>query len=210
MSFIASVIIAGFFFSHGPTLAAGANLFAERVAGLRGFGLVKLAGVTIRKVAGGVIGVALIQTLLAGLLLELFAVPAAGGLTFVILILCIIQIGPALVLLPVVIWVWMSNDFTYALSLTLLLVPVAIVDNIMKAIFFSRGLSTPMLVIFMGVIGGTIAYGLIGLFLGPIVLSVFYGLLVAWLRRSGSVQTHTTQEPVAADTIDEKSYRLSG
>lgn len=142
----------------------------------------RLAGATIRNVASGVIGVALVQTLLAGLVLHFFAIPAAGGLTFVILILCIIQIGPALVLLPVVIWAWATQDFTYALALTVLLIPVALIDNIMKPVLVSRGLSTPMLVIFMGVIGGTIAYGLIGLFLGPIVLSVFYDLLVAWVR----------------------------
>lgn len=182
IGFITSIIIAGFFFGHGPKLATGINRFAERVAGERGIGFVHLAGATVRNVATGVIGVALIQTLLAGLVLHLFGVPAAGGLTFVILILCIIQIGPALVLLPVVIWAWLTKDFTYALSLTVLLVPVAVIDNIMKPLLVSRGLSTPMLVIFMGVIGGTIAYGLIGLFLGPIVLSVFYDLLVAWVR----------------------------
>ena len=109
-------------------------------------------------------------------------VPGAGGLTFVVLILCIVQIGPALVLLPVAIWAWTTQEFTYALFLTVLLIPVAVIDNVMKPVLVSRGLSTPMLVIFMGVIGGTLAYGLIGLFLGPIVLSVFYDLLVAWVR----------------------------
>ena len=89
-------------------------------------------------------------------------------------------------LLPVVIWAWMTKDFSYALSLTLLLVPIVVIDNVMKPLLVSRGLSTPMLVIFMGVIGGTLAYGLIGLFLGPIVLSVFYDLLVAWVRGPAS------------------------
>lgn len=182
LSFMTSIIIAGFCFGHGSKLASGGDRFAERIAGERGLGFVRLAGATIRNVASGVIGVAVLQTFLAGLVLRFFAVPASGGLTFVILILCIIQIGPALVLLPVVIWSWTTQDFTYALSLTLLLVPVAIIDNIMKPLLVSRGLSTPMLVIFMGVIGGTLAYGLIGLFLGPIVLSVFYDLLVAWVR----------------------------
>ncbi len=182
LSFMSSIIITGFCLGHGPKLASGGDRFAKRIAGERGLGFVRLAGVTIRNVASGVIGVAVLQTFLAGLVLRFFAVPASGGLTFVILILCIVQIGPALVLLPVVIWAWTTQDFNYALSLTLLLVPVAIIDNIVKPILVSRGLSTPMLVIFMGVIGGTIAYGLIGLFLGPIVLSVFYDLLVAWVR----------------------------
>ncbi|KQV41412.1 MULTISPECIES: AI-2E family transporter [unclassified Rhizobium] len=188
LSFITSIIIAGFFFGHGPRLALSADRFAERVAGERGLGFVRLAGATIRNVATGVIGVALVQTLLAGLVLHFFAIPGAGGLTFVILILCIIQIGPALVLLPVAIWAWTTQDFTFALFLTLLLLPVALIDNVMKPVLVSRGLSTPMLVIFMGVIGGTIAYGLIGLFLGPIVLSVFYDLLAAWVRNPTPAQ----------------------
>jgi predicted PurR-regulated permease PerM len=182
LSFVTSLIIAGFCFRHGPELRSGGDRFAERIAGERGLGFVRLAGATIRNVASGVIGVAVLQTLLAGLVLRFFAIPASGGLTFIILILCIVQIGPALVLLPLVVWAWTTHEFTYALSLTLLLVPVAIIDNIMKPLLVSRGLSTPMLVIFMGVIGGTIAYGLMGLFLGPIVLSVFYDLLVAWAR----------------------------
>ncbi len=182
INFIISIVLAGFLFGHGPSLASGINRFAERIAGQRGLGFVQLTGATIRNVASGVIGVAIIQTLMAGLVLYFFAIPASGGLTFAILILCIMQIGPALVLLPVVIWAWMIQDLSYALSLTVLLVPVALVDNVMKPLLVSRGLSTPMLVIFMGVIGGTIAYGLIGLFLGPIVLSVFYDLLIAWVR----------------------------
>lgn len=186
LSFVTSIIIAGFCLRHGPDLKVGADRFAERIAGERGLGFVRLAGATIINVASGVIGVAVLQTLLAGLVLRFFAVPASGGLTFVILILCIVQIGPALALIPVVIWAWTLHELTYALSLTLLLVPVAIIDNIMKPLLVSRGLSTPMLVIFIGVIGGTFAYGLIGLFLGPIVLSVFYDLLVAWARRQVS------------------------
>ena len=133
LSFMTSIIIAGFCFTHGPKLASGGNRFAERIAGERGLGFVRLAGATIRNVASGVIGVAVLQTFLAGLVLRFFAIPASGGLTFVILILCIVQIGPALVLLPVVIWAWTTQDFIYALSLTLLLVPVAIIDNITEA-----------------------------------------------------------------------------
>ncbi|MFD1327691.1 AI-2E family transporter [Mycoplana ramosa] len=182
LSFIASVVIAGFLFGHGPQLATGINRLADRIAGDRGVGFVRLAAATIHNVARGVIGVAIFQSVLVGLILYVFALPLSGGLTFVVLILCIVQIGPAPVLLPVIIWAWMTQDLVYALSLTALLVPVAVIDNVLKPILVSRGLSTPMLVILMGVIGGTLSYGLIGLFLGPIVLSVFYDLLVAWLR----------------------------
>ncbi|NVP57043.1 AI-2E family transporter [Mycoplana rhizolycopersici] len=182
IGFMASVIVAGFMFGHGEQLAASVGRVAERVGGDRGIGFMGLAGATIRSVATGVIGVALLQSFLVGVVLYLFQVPASGGLTFAVMILCIVQIGPAPVLLPIVIWAWITKDFTYALGLTLLLVPVAALDNVIKPILVSRGLSTPMLVILMGVIGGTLSYGLIGLFLGPIVLSVFYDLLIAWVK----------------------------
>lgn len=182
LGFMASVVVAGFMFGHGEQLAAAVRRLADRVGGDRGIGFMALAGATIRNVATGVIGVALLQSLLAGVVLYLFEVPASGGLTFAVMILCIVQIGPAPVLLPIVIWAWITKDFTYAIALTLLVVPVAALDNVIKPLLVSRGLSTPMLVILMGVIGGTLSYGLIGLFLGPIVLSVFYDLLVAWVK----------------------------
>ncbi len=188
LAFMASVIVSGFLLVPGPRLAENTDRFAYRIAGDRGVGFIRLATSTIRNVASGVIGVALLQTLLAGMVLYAFQVPATAILTFVILILCIIQLGPGLVLLPVVIWGWLSMPAGTALVLTLLLVPIAVIDNILKPILVSRGLSTPMLVILTGVIGGTIAYGLIGLFLGPIVLSVFYDLLVAWVRQADGPQ----------------------
>ena len=98
------------------------------------------------------------------------------------LVLCIVQIGPALVLLPVIIWAWTATATGGALVLTVLLVPILATDNVLKPILIARGLTTPALVIVTSVIGGTIGYGLMGLFLGPIVLAVFYGLVVAWVR----------------------------
>ncbi|WP_429132360.1 AI-2E family transporter [Ensifer sp. 4252] len=182
VGFIASVIVTGFLFRPGLKIAEFTNVCAHRIAGERGQGFVRLATATIRNVARGVIGVAFIQTLLCALVLKLFAVPAAGLIAFVVLILCIVQIGPAPVFLPLILWGWMTMEFQAALLMTLLLVPIGLIDNIMKPILVARGLSTPMLVILVGVLGGTLAYGLIGLFLGPIVLSVFYDLLAVWIR----------------------------
>lgn len=182
VGFIASVIITGFLFRPGLKIAEFTNVFAHRIAGERGQGFVRLATATIRNVARGVIGVAFIQTLLCALVLKLFAVPVAGLIAFSVLILCIVQIGPAPVFLPLILWGWMTMEFQSALLMTLLIVPIGLIDNIMKPILVARGLSTPMLVILVGVLGGTLAYGLIGLFLGPIVLSVFYDLLTVWIR----------------------------
>jgi len=90
------------------------------------------------------------------------------------------QIGPGLVILPLIIWAWFSWPAGLALVFTCVAVPITLVDNVLKPILMSRGLSTPMPVILIGVIGGTLSHGLLGLFLGPVILSVFYELLRAW------------------------------
>ncbi|MCA1371467.1 AI-2E family transporter [Bradyrhizobium sp. BRP14] len=182
LGFVVSVLVAGFLFGSGERLAEAAEGLASRMGGDRGIGFVRLAAATIRNVARGVIGVALLQAFLCALVLSLFKVPAPGAIAFVVLILCIIQIGPVLVLLPVMIWGWIAMDFGPAVLLTLLLMPLFVIDNVMKPILVARGLSTPTLVILLGVLGGTLSYGLIGLFLGPIILSVFHDLVMIWMR----------------------------
>ena len=148
----------------------GGRALAERIVAARDAAFVDLPGATIRTVSRGVIGVAAIQALLAGIVLAVAGVPAAGLLAFAILFLCIVQIGPAPVLLPLVIWAWSAMPTGPALVLTLVLVPIMLLDNVLKPILMSRGLATPTLIILIGVIGGTITHGLIGLFLGPVVL----------------------------------------
>lgn len=180
--FIVSIILAGCLFVPGPALASGAKRFADRIIAPRGAEFVDLAGATIRNVSRGVIGVAVIQGLLTGVLLILFAVPMAGLLTFAALIMCIVQIGPALIILPTIIWAWSSWEFLPALLFTVLIVPVMLVDNVLRPMLMSRGLDVPMLVILIGVLGGTLAYGLIGMFLGPVILAVFYELVIAWVK----------------------------
>ena len=154
--FAISVVIAGFLFGPGPRQAEKLRQVGRRVAAEQGAHFVDLAGATIRNVSRGVIGVALLQTLLVGALLTLFAVPGSGVLVFVVLILCVIQIGPILVLLPAIVWAWMTMDSLPALAFTALAVPIALIDNVLKPILMARGLSTPMLVILVGVIGGTL------------------------------------------------------
>ena len=162
----------------GPTLVPAGS----RILGVLASEFVDLAGATIRNVSRGVIGVAVVQGLLTGIVLIAFSVPLAGVLTFVALILCIVQIGPALVIIPTIIWAWSSWDLMPALLFTVLMVPVMLIDNVLRPILMSRGLNVPMLVILIGVLGGTIAYGLIGLFLGPVILAVFYELVIAWVK----------------------------
>ncbi|MGB0903828.1 MAG: AI-2E family transporter, partial [Mangrovicoccus sp.] len=194
----ASVLIMGFLFKPGPEIVAGTRRFANRVFAPRGAGLIDLAGATVRNVSRGIIGVALIQSLMAGVLMVAFGVPLAGPLSLICLILGIIQVGPGLVILPVIIWAFTSMGTPMAIAFTVLMVPVMIIDNILKPIFMAHGLHTPMLVILVGVIGGLFAYGLVGLFVGPVVLSVFYELFMEWLNRedpSEDTQPSELSEP---------------
>jgi len=182
LKFLLSVALAGFLFSRGPQLVAAGRGFLSRVVPEQSEHFLELAGATIRAVSQGVIGVAIVQSLLAGIGFKLADVPGAGLLAFAVMILTIVQIGAAIVLLPVIIWIWVDKDFTTALLLTLYLGIVGILDNILKPLVMGRGLTTPTLVIFIGVIGGTLAHGIVGLFIGPIILSLAWELTVAWIR----------------------------
>ena len=197
LKFIASVIIAGCLFVPGLRLAAGFGAFAERVSVKRGKPFVALGAATIRNVARGVIGISLIQSLLLGIGMLVAGVPAAGILTLICLFLGIIQVGPAIVSIGVLIWAWTELGTVSALIFTVYMIAATLMDNVLKPIVMSRGLSTPMLVIFIGVIGGTMAHGLIGLFVGPIVLAVAYELVVFWVRGDGG---DSGEEPSADET----------
>jgi predicted PurR-regulated permease PerM len=104
----------------------------------------------------------------------------AGLIAFGILVQSLVQIGPLPVLLPLLVWSWMTQSTSLALIVTAASVVILLMDNLLKPIVIRRGLKSPTLVVLAGVIGGTISHGMIGLFLGPVVLAVFYELLVAW------------------------------
>jgi predicted PurR-regulated permease PerM len=178
---LAAVLASGFLYGPGPQLVLMMRRLALRLAGPRGSGFVDLAGATIRNVARGVIGVAFLQSLLLGIGFLVAGIPAAGLLTFAALVLSIAQIGAGPITIPVLIYAWLQMDTTTALLLTLYLLPVGFIDNFLRPILMSQGLPVPMLVIVAGVIGGTISYGLVGLFLGPIVLAVLYDLVRFWI-----------------------------
>jgi predicted PurR-regulated permease PerM len=182
LEFVAAIIIAGFLFGPGPRLVDALRAFARRILSDRGEEMLQLAGNTIRNVSRGVVGVALVQSFLAGLGFLLAGVPAAGFLAFLVLLLAIIQIGPALLLIPIIIWSWVVMKTTSAAAFTVYMLLVGLIDNVLKPIVMARGVATPMPIILIGVIGGTITYGISGLFVGPIVLSVAWALLVAWVE----------------------------
>ncbi|MEX2299272.1 MAG: AI-2E family transporter [Dongiaceae bacterium] len=180
--FAVSALIAGFLYGSGPRLAEDARRFGRRISAECGAGFVDLAGATIRNISRGVIGIAALQAIYGGGVLALFGVPAAGVIAFALLLLCIVQIGPLLIVAPAIVWAWMTMDAGMAVGFTVAILPLLLIDNLLKPYLMARGLQTPMLVIIIGVIGGTITHGLIGLFLGPIILSVLYELASAWIR----------------------------
>lgn len=188
LQFLLSVLMTGFLFPHGPRLAGAIRGFLFRIVPGQSEHFLELSGATIRAVSQGVIGVAIIQALLAGVGFKLAAIPSAGLLAIIVMLLSIVQIGAAVVFLPVVIWVWMSMDVMPALLFTIFFAIVGLLDNILKPLVMGRGLTTPTLVILVGVIGGTIAHGIIGLFIGPIILAVAWELVAAWIRIERAVE----------------------
>jgi predicted PurR-regulated permease PerM len=189
LQFFASAIIAGFLLSPGPSLVEAVAAFLRRLASRRGDEFLQLAGATIRNVSQGVIGVSLLQALLAGIGLMAASVPGASLIAFFVLVLGIVQIGPSVILIPVIIWSWITMETATALIFTAYMVPVNLVDNILRPILMTRGLTTPMLVIIIGAIGGTLSNGIIGLFVGPVVLAVAWDLLVTWVREDDTIST---------------------
>ncbi len=180
--FATSVVAAGFLFVYGPRFIGKVHGASLRIVGPRGSGFVDLAGATIRNVARGVIGLAVLQSLLIGIGLIVAGVPHAGLLTLTALVLGIVQLGTLPVLVPLVIWYWLSHEPSSAVLFTLYMTPVGALESLLRPLFMGQGLETPMLVILIGVLGGTIAYGLPGLFLGPIILALLYELVAYWLQ----------------------------
>jgi predicted PurR-regulated permease PerM len=180
--FLASVVVAGFLFSPAPAIAEAIKRLSRRLNPTRGEEFVEQAGATIRAVSRGVIGISVLQALLAGIGLTVAGIPQASLITFGVLIFGIIQIGPSIILIPVIIWAWTIMDTLPAFLFTVYMLPVNLLDNLLKPIVMGRGLKTPILVILIGVIGGTLAYGITGLFLGPIALVVIWELFVSWIE----------------------------
>ena len=191
LKFIVALVISGFLFIPGPSLVHSVKNIFGRVAAERGEEFVDLAGATIRNISRGIIGIAILQALLAGIGLLFAGVPAAGLFSFLVLLLGVIQIGPSVILVPLIVWSWFAMDTTTAILFTLYMVPVNLLDNILRPLV-AKGLKTPMLVILIGVLGGTLVHGIMGLFVGPIVLSIAWQLLAVWTqdapKRLGAVE----------------------
>jgi predicted PurR-regulated permease PerM len=182
LELLASIVIAGFLLPRGPQIVDTLSAFLDRALSHRGKELVQLAGATVRNVSRGVVGIALLQASLAGVGFVTAGIPGAGLLAFVALLLGILQVGPAILFIAIVIWSWQTMDTTHAAIFTAYMIPVGLIDNVLRPLLMARGLTTPMPVIMVGVIGGTIAYGIVGMFFGPIVLAVAWAVMLAWVQ----------------------------
>jgi predicted PurR-regulated permease PerM len=181
VQFLLVVVLAAVMYANGEAAASKLRRFGRRLAGERGENSVILAGQAIRGVALGVGVTAIVQTTLGGIGLAVAGVPFAGFLAALMLMFCIAQIGPGLILFPAVGWMYWSGDSTWATALLVWSVFVTTLDNFLRPFLIKQGADLSLLLIFAGVIGGMLSFGLIGIFIGPVVLAVTYTLLEAWI-----------------------------
>jgi predicted PurR-regulated permease PerM len=182
LQLILSVLLAGGLLANAQSAYEMTRALANRLFGARGPEFQELVGRTIRSVVSGIVGVALIQTALAAAGFLLVGLPGASLWIAVFLFSAILQMG-GLVLIPAVIYVFAVATTTRAVIFLVWCIVVGASDNVLKPIFLGRGVAVPTLVIFVGAFGGFIAMGIVGLFIGAVVLSVAYKLFVAWLEQ---------------------------
>jgi predicted PurR-regulated permease PerM len=181
LHFLLTAVITAVLYASGESAATGVRRFARRLADERGESSVVLAGQAIRAVALGIVVTAVVQSIAAGIGLAVCGVPYASVLTAVIFVLCIAQLGPILVMAPAVGWLYWAGEALWGTVLLVWLVLVGALDNVLRPVLIRRGADLPLLLIFAGVIGGLISLGIIGLFVGPVVLAVTYRLLQSWV-----------------------------
>jgi predicted PurR-regulated permease PerM len=186
LQFTVSILIAGVLLAAASSGYQAARAIATRLADDRGPEFVDLAGTTVRSVAQGILGVALIQSLLLGIGLFAVGVPHAALWTALCLLLAVIQLPPFLVIVPIMFYVFSTASTPAAVAFTIWSIVAGLSDNVLKPLLLARGLDIPMVVIFVGAIGGFMASGFIGLFVGAVLLALGYELFMAWLEQGSS------------------------
>lgn len=187
LHFLLTVVVCAVLWANGEEAAHRLRRFARRLAGERGESVVRLAGQAIRGIALGVVVTAIAQSLLAGLGLLITGIPFAAALTAVAFILCIAQVGPILVLAPSVVYVFWTGQTGWGVFLLVWTIIVGTMDNVLRPILIRKGADLPLILVFAGVLGGLMTFGLIGIFVGPVVLAVAHTLLEAWASEAQPV-----------------------
>jgi predicted PurR-regulated permease PerM len=199
LQFVGAFIIAGILMAFGRAGTRGARAIFERIAGIEhGAEFTHLSVTTIRAVAQGVIGVALIQAILVGICLLVARVPFAGVLAIVVLVIGIAQVPALIVTLPAIGYIWASGDYgsVEAVIYTVLLAVAGMADNVLKPLMLGRGVDAPMPVILLGALGGMAAAGILGMFVGATLLALGYQIFMGWVAA-----TPDASSPVSADGI---------
>ncbi|MDZ4857196.1 MAG: AI-2E family transporter YdiK [Nitrospirota bacterium] len=184
---VLTVLISAVLYATGDSAAGMALRFGGRLAGEQGEQAIRLAGQAIYGVALGVVLTAFVQAVLAGIGLAVVGVPFAVMLTALMFILAIVQIGVLPILLSAVGWLYWTGDTTWGTLLLVWALLIASVDNILRPILIKKGANLPLLLIIAGVLGGLVAFGIIGLFVGPVVLAVAYTLFTVWINEDGTI-----------------------
>lgn len=192
--FIGAIIISGIILVYSESITNFFKLFFTKIVGEHGTDMNATIMKTIQNVAKGILGVAFLQSTLVGIGLVIAGVPLAGLWAVLCLILAIVQIGIFPIAIGVIIYIWGSADTTTAVLLTIWIVFLSVIDNILKPILMGKGAPAPMLVVFIGTIGGFIANGFIGLFTGAIILTIVYNLLMKWLNLTNNNNAILTLE----------------
>jgi predicted PurR-regulated permease PerM len=195
VQFLLTIVICALLYANGESAAGAADRIAARLAGQQGHNAIVLAGQAVRGVALGVVVTALLQTALIAAGMTVAGVPYASILVAATFVLCVAQIGPIPILVPSVIWVWSAMGTGWGTAFLIWSVLCGLLDNVVRPVLIRRGADLPLVLIFTGVIGGLFAMGVIGLFVGPVVLAVAYTLLFDWVDAGA-----TTGSLDAADT----------
>jgi predicted PurR-regulated permease PerM len=182
LQFVVSIIIAGVFLAFSESVGSGATRVFVKLAGKSGEHFAEVTVTTIRSVVKGILGVAVIQATMAGLGFFIAGVPYAGVWSVACLFFAIIQVGSGPVAIPIMIYMFSVSDTLTAVLLAIWLVITLLSDNILKPLLLGRGAPAPMLVVFLGAIGGFITMGFLGLFLGAVILTIGYKLFMTWLE----------------------------
>lgn len=169
-------------YCNGEQITKVIYLFADRVSGSRGKTTILLTVQVIRSVVLGIVVTAIVQGILSGIGLIIFGIPYASIVVFLVISLCLLQIGPLPVLIPAVIWLYWNENSIFGSALLIWSIFVVVIDNILKLILIRMGADLPFFIILSGTIGGFLAIGMIGLFIGPVILSVSYRLIFAWIH----------------------------
>ena len=201
LQFLMIVVIAGVLYSIGEEAALLVRRFAVRLGGERGAEVVTLAADAVRGVALGVGVTAALQAMVSGIGLAIAGVPFAGLLTAVIFMLCIAQIGPVPILLPATIWLFYIGHTGWGVFLLVIGLIVTTADNVIRPFLIRMGADLSLLLIFAGVIGGLLAFGLVGIFVGPVVLAVAFTLLEAWIADGEDKRTAVPLPPPSVPSM---------